>query len=426
MADKVFCDPIHRHILFEDAHRFLFLALLDTPEFQRLRRIRQLGVSCLTYPGAEHSRLSHALGTFHIMTHALHALRRNQPDVDIPDEVRLAARCAALLHDIGHGPFSHLTERASPVTHEEFTARFIREDTATKAALARYSTQFPELVAALLLGENPELQHISALLSSELDVDRMDYLLRDAHFCGVPFGVYDYHRILHTMRLATIPGKGTWQPLWLEKGKHAVEQMLYARYHMYWTVYYHPTTCGFEAVYVAILRRAKEVAERITFLPAVRNLLDGKVTPQDYLRLDDATVLAQISLWRAAPDPVLADLCGRFLDRRGFKPIGPVRIDVANVGCVGEAERFLDQQGLPHESYLLSRKLVAIGYKYYTPDPEAQKGVFLLEGEGPVEVSRRMPGVQALIEAPSQEDFYYAPREHAASIAAILRPLLRA
>jgi len=427
MADKVFCDPVHRHIIFEEKYRKLFIRILDSPELQRLRRIRQLGLSCYTYPGAEHTRLSHALGTFHVMTQALSALQRSDSMSTLPEEVAVAARCAALLHDIGHGPFSHLTERFSGLKHEAMSANLIMEGPAVAAALKAWSSDLPNIVLELLLPEKRSYPFISDLLSSELDVDRMDYIQRDAYFCGVSFGVYDFLRILHTMRLGSFPGEDERHPVWLMKGRHAVEEMLYSRFHMYWAVYYHRTTCGYEAIYGAILQKAKELGDRSGLEPGVDGLLDGKIDPGEFLQLDDSLMLAQISRWRRSNDKVLADLCGRFLDRRGFKPIGPVHINTDNVACVADAKEYLRNKELPPEHYLLNRRLAAVAYDYYRPDDETRKGIYLEKDTGGLEeISRLMTGVKALIEAPREENYYYVPREHGDKLAEILRPMISA
>ena len=431
MPDKVFCDPVHRHIVFDKVKDSVLLKLLESEEVQRLRRVRQLGVSSLTYHGAEHSRFSHALGTYHLMTTALDVLERNGGAPELAPEVRLAARCAALLHDLGHGPFSHLTERACGIKHENVTEKIILDGTAVTRALAAHSAGLAKLVADLFQGDIEEYQFVSDILSSQLDVDRMDYLLRDAYFCGVPYGSYDYLRILHTMRVEKFCDDGRRHPVWLEKGKHAVEQFLYARFYMYWAVYYHKTTCGFEVLFTAILNRAKELLRSgiasLTFFPGIAELVDGKPSLPQFLAVDDHIMMAQIGLWRSSGDRILADLSSRFLTRNGLKPIGPVKISPACVEAVNKASEFLRAKGFPPEYYFPSRTSVAVAYDYYRPDKEEKTPkteIRLTDGTRQQEISRQLKGVHALIEEAREESYYYVPRELQVEILPILKPLL--
>jgi HD superfamily phosphohydrolase len=430
MPDKVFCDPVYRHIIFDKDKDAVLLQLLGCPEVQRLRRVRQLGVSFLTYHGAEHSRFSHALGTCHLMTTALDVLGRNCT-LGLPEDVRLASRCAALLHDLGHGPFSHLTEKVCDIKHEQVTNSIILEDTSVTKVLSAHSAGFPALVSGIFLGEKPEFQYVSDILSSQLDVDRMDYLLRDAYFCGVPYGSYDYLRILHTMSLGPFAEDGLVHPVWLTKGKHAVEQFLYARFYMYWAVYYHKTTCGFEALFAAIMKRARRVKEdalaKIKFLPGVVELVKGKPTTAQFLQTDDHIMMAQISLWLSAKDAILADLCRRFMTRDGFKPIGPVIMQMSSPDAVLKVRQFLESKGLPHEYYFPGNTSVAVAYDYYRPDKEEKSPkteIRLTNGSVQQEISRELKGVRALIDEAREESYYYIPREFWPEMEPMLRPLL--
>ena len=220
--EKVFKDPVHNYIYVDSS---IIWSLINTKEFQRLRRIRQLGTSFYTFHGAEHSRFSHSLGVYEITRKVITQFERNGYE-DWPAEERLLCLCAALLHDIGHGPFSHSIERAFGVNHEQWSCRIILEDTEINRILKEVSPAFPQLVADVI-AKTYNKQIVVSLISSQMDADRMDYLLRDAYFTGVNYGAFDLERILRMMR----PHKGN--IVVKESGMHAVEHYLMSRYQMY-------------------------------------------------------------------------------------------------------------------------------------------------------------------------------------------------
>lgn len=233
--EKVFKDPVHRYIYVQDP---LIWNLINTKEFQRLRRIRQLGTSYLTFHGAEHSRFSHSMGVYEITRKIISQFERSQYD-DWPTEEKFVCLCAALLHDLGHGPFSHSIESVMKMHHEEWSCRLILGDTDVNKVLSAASEDLPQKVAAVITGDYEPGITVS-LISSQLDADRMDYLLRDAYFTGVHYGTFDMERILRVMR----PHRD--QIVIKESGMHAVEDYLMSRYQMYWQVYFHPVTRGSE------------------------------------------------------------------------------------------------------------------------------------------------------------------------------------
>lgn len=435
MPDKVFCDPIYRHIVFDKERDRLLLDLVACSEVQRLRRIRQLGVSSYTYHGAEHSRFGHALGTCHLMSQALDALARNQPELDLTGNVRLAARCAALLHDLGHGPFSHLTERMCGFKHSTITRELILGDTPVNKVLSSEDPDFPGFVASLLRRGDTEYHFITDLLDSDLDVDRMDFLMRDAHYCGVSFGVYDYLRILHTLRVRPFPRFENQQHLiWLTKGEHSVEEFLYARFFMYWTVYYHKTTRGFESLLQAVLSRAQELdpqGQQAT-VPGIGSLLRRQVEAQDISVLDDNLLLAQIGIWRESDDSILADLSRRFLDRQGFKPYGPISYTPESVEIIEEVKNLLQVQGDNYDPryYLLANRRETTAYDYYRPEEELeektpQTSITLEDEQGRRhEIAHRLPGVAALAKEADQNIYYYIPREKVSGLHPVMSRLL--
>ncbi|MCC3377010.1 HD domain-containing protein [Cohnella sp. REN36] len=310
--EKVFKDPVHNSIYVQDA---TIWGLINTPEFQRLRRIRQLGTSYLTFHGAEHSRFSHSLGVYEITRKIISQFERNRYK-DWPQGEKLVSLCASLLHDVGHGPFSHSIEQVFRTDHEEWTCEIILGETGINRILKEVDPAFPEQVAAVIR-KTYDKPIVVSLVSSQMDADRMDYLLRDAYFTGVNYGTFDLDRILRVLR----PHQG--QIVVKESGMHAVEDYLMSRYQMYWQIYFHPVTRSSEILLRQIFRRAEELHRagyRFGFLlPPLEQLLRGTMTVNSYLALDEAMVQTAFGQWMHERDPLLAELCRRFLNRRLYK-----------------------------------------------------------------------------------------------------------
>jgi len=310
--EKVFKDPVHHSIYVQD---LIIWKLINTPEFQRLRRIRQLGTSYLTFHGAEHSRFSHSLGVYEITRKIISQFERNG-FVDWPQEEKRLSLCASLLHDVGHGPFSHSLEQIFHVDHEQWTCEVILGDTGVNRVLREVSPDFPAQLASVIR-KKYEKPIVVNLVSSQLDADRMDYLLRDAYFTGVNYGTFDLDRILRVLR----PYKG--KIVVKESGMHAVEDYLMSRYQMYWQVYFHPVTRSSDIVLRQILRRASELYrskyEFSFLLTPIRELLAGSINLQHYLKLDEAMLQTTFGQWSDEKDELLSDLCRRFLNRQLYK-----------------------------------------------------------------------------------------------------------
>lgn len=312
--EKVFKDPVHNYIYVQDQ---TIWDLINTKEFQRLRRIRQLGTSYLTFHGAEHSRFSHSLGVYEITRRIISLFERNGYP-DWPKEERLVALCAALLHDVGHGPFSHSLEEVFEIDHEQWTCEILLGDTEINGVLSRVSAQFPSDVAAIIQKTYPKPIVVS-LISSQMDADRMDYLLRDAYYTGVNYGNIDLERILRVLR----PHQG--QLVVKDSGMHAVEHYLMSRYQMYWQIYFHPVTRSSEIILRQIFRRAQELHHQghsfIWMTSALQRLIANQLTLGDYLKLDEALVQTAFLEWSEDEDELLSDLCQRFLHRKLYKYI---------------------------------------------------------------------------------------------------------
>ncbi len=320
---KVFRDPVHNLITIPAVDRELMLGLIDTPEFQRLRRIRQLGIGCLAYHGAEHSRLTHSLGTYHVARQMLDALRERyrgrdgyEDAVTELDTYRREILVAALLHDVGHGPFSHLFEKALPEPgeypedyprdHEGWSQRIIRERFGERLQEAGVKV---DMVTRLINKKNRDHLLAKDFISSQLDADRMDYLLRDSRAAGPRYGEFDLAWMLHALRVGkvNIPGEteGVWRLCFdSEKAVHVVEEYIEAREFMYVQVYIHHTTRAYEAMLRNVLALAAKIgggeARQVPkpCPPALAKMLAGQsVTTEEYLSLDDFRVWSTLIDW---------------------------------------------------------------------------------------------------------------------------------
>jgi HD superfamily phosphohydrolase len=325
-------DPVHGLVAFERDEESLVVRLLATSEVQRLRRIRQLGLTSFAFPGAEHTRFAHAVGAAHVMQRLLERLR--QIDGDLPfwqratSERARDALAAALLHDLGHGPLSHLFEEAMPgaLHHERWTERILLDpDTEVNRVLVAHDAQLPKRVAGLVHGEH-ELPYLAKAVSGTFDVDRCDYLLRDAHATGVRYGEYDLPWLLRSLRfgIPASPDEAPGLAIAGAKGLAAIESFVLARLFMFQQVYFHKSTRAAEWMIGAILRRAVALLRDGVRLPVVPAALASVVADEEpslgaYLELDDQVLLGAIYAWRDAKDPVLADLCTRLRRRSLFK-----------------------------------------------------------------------------------------------------------
>jgi HD superfamily phosphohydrolase len=347
-AGKVIRDPIHGLIRIEPEDEVL-LKLIDTPEFQRLRRTRQLGVSSLTYPGAEHSRFTHSLGVLNFAQRILDALRhryrKDSTATDLLEKHGLTVKAAALLHDVGHSPFSHVMERAFDAVgnHEKKTIALItgRKSSIPKA-LERHNLD-PKTVAAII-DKTSEHRLLVDIVSSQLDADRMDYILRDAQATGVKYGVFDAEWLLNCLCVGTEPGLTTtageyqWRLCLDERrGLYSAEQLVIARMHMSLQVYFHRNTRRFEAHLLCLFSIASDLAKKQRLPNGTPGIVQrffqtrGNLPHAEFLLLDEATLLCTFQVWSCAnarQHEALASLAKAFLRRekaflcRELKPLG--------------------------------------------------------------------------------------------------------
>jgi HD superfamily phosphohydrolase len=347
-AGKVIRDAVHGLIRIEPDDDVL-LDLINTPEFQRLRRIRQLGVSSMTYPGAEHSRFTHSLGVMNfaqrILGALIHRYRKDSTASDLLQTHQQTVKAAALLHDVGHGPFSHMMERAFAVvaSHEDKTSELIKSSQSQiSSVLQRYKID-PQAVCDII-DKVSDYRVLVDIISSQLDADRMDYILRDALATGVRYGAFDSEWLINSLCIGTepkqaLPSKPKQWRLCLEerRGLYSAEQLIIARMHMSLQVYFHKATRGWEAHLLCLFNLAVQLAKQGN-LPAstpdiVRRFFSGEGTlsHSDFLLFDEAILTHAFQVWSlssAAEHRRLAELASGFLTRQKsfrcqeLKPLG--------------------------------------------------------------------------------------------------------
>lgn len=324
-------DAVHGLVSFEAEEEAVIPRLMDTPELQRLRRIRQLGVASYAFPGAEHTRFAHAIGAAHVMKLLLARLRQIHGDLPFWQQVTSDraqdALAAAFLHDVGHGPLSHLFEDAIPGTahHEEWTERIVLDpSTGVNRVLVAIDPNMPERVAALVRGEHP-LPYLARAVSGTLDVDRCDYLLRDAHSTGVRYGIFDLDWLFRSLRFApSSDGSAPGLAIDGAKGLPAIEAFILARLFMFQQVYLHKATRSAEWMIRTILGRASQLIAdgmRLPGTPKGIELSAHGAPPSlgDYLDLDDSILTVAMRSWEDGPDKALTDMCHRIRVRSLFK-----------------------------------------------------------------------------------------------------------
>src|SRR5215831_6935985 len=368
MPQRIYRDPVHNIIPLRDdtAEEHLMIRLIDTPEFQRLRRIKQLGLGLYTYQGAEHSRFTHSLGALHLMTRILDQITARN---DIAPLDRAAARAAALLHDVGHGPFSHAMEKVLGVHHEEMTIRAVTSPhTELNATLRSFSAEMPDRVATIIDGTFKPAA-LAQLVSSQLDVDRMDYLLRDSLMTGAKYGLYDLEWIINALQ---IDEEGD-RIYVAARGVYAVEEYLQARYYMFRQVYFHRTLRSAEAVLRSALRRALELIRKgrdvwyVAESAFAKMLRREPLSVTEHLSMDDSDVIFHMKQWQQSTDTVLSDLSHRFVDRRLFKAIDVDMPQDERQDFLQAAKSVVERAGFEPDYYFIEDRASDVPYySYYT------------------------------------------------------------
>ena len=395
---KVLRDPIHGYIRIEEK---IIWDLLNTKEFQRLRRIHQLGATNQVYHTAEHSRFAHSLGVYEIVR------RMIQENDDLAKTLneyeKICVMCAGLLHDIGHGPFSHAFEHFSPQSHEVYTTQIIRGDSQVSDVLRSYDPSLPEDVADII-EHNARNPILSQMISSQLDADRMDYLLRDAYFTGTSYGQYDLERVLRTIRVRE--GKLVVK----QSGIHTIEDYIMARYHMYWQVYLHPISRSYEGIMNNLFKRMQDVYEMepeiMDLFPMFMPLMSGQpLSNQEFYELDEGAFLyGFILLSKESPDPIMKDLADRLVNRKLF-----AYEDIPSLDKADSYADWIRKNGYDPEYYMYVDENGPQPYQPYTKDGNS---IWVLMDEGDIKELSQASGIVKAVMSTFQDDIkVYYPKE---------------
>ena len=404
---KFIRDPIHGLIRFDDRPvDHLLFDLIHCKEFQRLRRIKQLGFSDMIFPGATYTRFAHSIGVLHNARRFLDRIERCT-GARIDSEWRDVVEVAALLHDIGHGPFSHAFERVTDKKHEWYTvAILLDQSTEIGSRLAefetggsfacRVATLFPEGVGLLeekCTDTPPCPYYLASIVSSQFDADRADYLLRDSHFSGTEYGRFDLDRLVEHL----FCDKNEDVLYFSNKAMHEIEQYVFARYHMYQAVYFHKATRAAEVMLRLVFGRLKELEgdgrlEEPDFLacaePALVKAFQGNMEVADYLMLDDNSVIGLLKRLERSQDHTLQHLSRGLLHRRLYKCCDASDVEQYMCGTFcDKVQEFLDENRtmLPvGKKYAFEQdKAANVPYKIVLPDDEEGKPLLVAHHLGP-------------------------------------------
>ena len=405
MIEKVFRDPVHNYVHVE--HELIY-HLINTKEFQRLRRIKQLGTTSYTFHGGEHSRFSHCLGAYEIARQITKKFEEKYPETWNKSE-SLLTMVTALLHDIGHGAYSHTFERLFDTDHEEMTCAILTNpQTEVHAVLKQVAPDFPDQVASVIRHTYPNKQVVQ-LISSQIDVDRMDYLLRDSYFTGTNYGQFDLTRILRVIR-PTETGIA-----FRESGMHAVEDYVVSRYQMYMQVYFHPASRSMEVLLQNLLNRAKVLytAEKDFFAQSSPRLLpffEHRFTLNDYLALDDGVMNTYFQSWVDGPDRTLSDLAQRYVNRKVFKSVTFAAEDEDKLDIL---RNIVADVGFDPEYYTAVHHNFDLPYDIYRPRATKKRTQIemIRKDESLIELSQLSPIVASLSGTIHGDSRFYFPKD---------------
>ena len=400
---RTYHDPLHGAITlrFDDPVESLLIRLIDTPEFQRLRRIRQLGNASLTFHGAEGSRFTHSLGAMYIARRAFSLLCDRYPSL-LP--YRALVLCGALLHDLGHGPFSHTAEEIFQIHHEDWTCRILGDSPAIRSLLLEYDGRFVEQLCQIYR-KAFALPIVSQLITSQLDCDRLDYLMRDSYFTGASYGHLDLDRIL----LAMDYDPQSHELVVACKGLGSIEHYLIVRYFMYVQVYNHSKNLaaawGLNQVFVRaaeLLKQEKLETDSVmsAWLSSPQSLTLGQ-----YLAADDGVFNYHLQTWCDHPDPILQDLARRNRDRILLKCLELSGTSKEHQqALLSQVRTRVESMGVAPDYYAGIRQSTTSGYTLY------QRGIKVKVNDRLERINQMSPLVQSLTQ-PVQKVWLIYPRE---------------
>jgi HD superfamily phosphohydrolase len=388
---KIICDPIHDLITFENTSwDRLLLKLINTREFQRLRRIKQLGLSEMVFPGGNHSRFAHSIGVMHNARRFLDRIEKLTGKA-LDEMQRTAVLTAALLHDVGHGPFSHAFEKITNDHHETRTVEIITDpSTSVNEVLRNHDPKLPDLLKNFFEkdeaddGSAQELipRFLVQVISSQLDADRFDYLVRDSYATGAGYGRFDSKWLIQHLQVDE--GRGR---LYLAgKAYTGAESYVFARYHMYRSVYFHKTTRAAEVMLKLLFQRYKLLIaanEQVVpeapkaFAAAFRS--NAKMPLSEYLQLDDHSVSEFMKACRSVDDPKLKELAVGILDRRLYKAVDATVAGSSRDDFVKQANELIRNKGLFTEDSLVKDTASDTPYKPYDPDGDKPNDQIYIE-----------------------------------------------
>lgn len=405
MNEKVFRDPVHNYITVN--HPVIY-DLINSKEFQRLRRVKQVSTTVFTFHGAEHSRFSHCLGVYEIARRVTEIFDAKFSEIWDSNE-NLLTMVAALLHDVGHGAYSHTFEKLFDTDHEAITQEIITSpDTEVNAILRGVSPDFPENVASVI-NHTYHNKQVVQLISSQIDCDRMDYLLRDSYYSGARYGQFDLTRILRVIR-PTADGI-----VFEYNGMHAVEDYIVSRFQMYMQVYFHPASRAMEVLLQNLLKRAKYLyhIDSHFFKKTSPNLipfLANQASLADYLSLDDGVMNTYFQAWMAAEDDILADLASRFVNRKVFKS---VTFEEESRKELSHLVELVKSVGFDPDYYTGIHVNFDLPYDIYRPEKkEPRTEISMIQKDGSVvELSTISPIVKTLTGTIYGDRRFYFPKE---------------
>lgn len=405
MNEKVFRDPVHNYITVN--HPVIY-DLINSKEFQRLRRVKQVSTTVFTFHGAEHSRFSHCLGVYEIARRVTEIFDAKFPEIWDTNE-DLLTMVAALLHDVGHGAYSHTFEKLFDTDHEAITQEIITSpDTEVNAILRQVSPDFPEKVASVI-NHTYHNKQVVQLISSQIDCDRMDYLLRDSYYSGANYGQFDLTRILRVIR----PTKDS--IVFEYNGMHAVEDYIVSRFQMYMQVYFHPASRAMEVLLQNLLKRAKYLYHIDSHFfektsPNLIPFLANQASLADYLSLDDGVMNTYFQAWISAEDDILADLASRFVNRKVFKS---VTFEEESRKDLSHLVELVKSVGFDPDYYTGIHVNFDLPYDIYRPEKkEPRTEINMIQKDGSVvEISTISPIVKTLTGTIYGDRRFYFPKE---------------